>query len=82
MDRNRLRWAARRGMLELDLLLETFLDAEYESLSSEQRAVLRRLLECEDQQLFAWLLGRATAPDAQLQAMVQRVREARRDGAP
>lgn len=82
MDRNRLRWAARRGMLELDLLLNAFLDAEYGALPAEQQAVFQRLLDCEDQELFAWLLGHTTAPDAPLQAMVQRVRKTRRDGTP
>ncbi len=77
MDLNRLRWAARRGMLELDLLLETFLDQQYPALASEQQKVFERLLGCEDQDLFAWLLGHAQAPDSELQALVQLIRDGR-----
>jgi len=74
MDQNRLRWAARRGMLELDLLFTAFLDRHVETLSEDQRQTFARLLGCEDQELYAWLMGRAEAPDAGLRAMVAWVR--------
>ena len=77
MDSNRLRWAARRGMLELDLLLNGFLDHGYARLTPEQQTVFQRLLGCEDQDLFAWLLGHAHPPDPDLQAMVRLVRDDR-----
>lgn len=77
MDANRLRWAARRGMLELDLLLNGFLDRGYARLTAEQQAIFQRLLGCEDQDLFAWLLGHAQSPDPDLQAMVRLVRDDR-----
>lgn len=74
MDRNRLRWAARRGMLELDLLFSAFLDRQYDALTEDQQRVFARLLGCEDQELYAWLIGRAEVPDAELRAMVAAVR--------
>ncbi len=74
MDQKRLRWAARRGMLELDLLFTAFLDHHYGALNADQRQAFARLLGCEDQELYAWLLGRAEAPDAELRAMVAQVR--------
>lgn len=74
MEHNRLRWAARRGMLELDLLFAAFLDRQYDALTEDQQRTFARLLGCEDQELYAWLMGRADAPDAELQAMVARVR--------
>jgi antitoxin CptB len=66
----RLHWAARRGMLELDLLLEPFIAGCFSSLSSAEQADLERLLRCQDQDLYAWLLGRAPAPDPALQDLV------------
>lgn len=74
MDQNRLRWAARRGMLELDLLFTAFLDHHGAELNEVQRRILARLLGCEDQELYAWLMGRTAAPDPELQAMVAWVR--------
>lgn len=63
MDLNRLRWASRRGMLELDLILLPFLENCYASLDSEYQAYFQDLLLCEDQDLFNWLLNKA-APEA------------------
>lgn len=74
MDRKRLRWAARRGMLELDLLFSAFLDRRYDALTEDQQRAFARLLGCEDQELYAWLIGRAEVPDAELRAMVAEVR--------
>ena len=34
---NRMRWASRRGMLELDLVLEPFVTARYAGLSERDR---------------------------------------------
>lgn len=56
-DRARLTWACRRGMLELDLLLEGFMERGYDALPAAQRPALERLLETGDQQLLGLLLG-------------------------
>ncbi len=52
----RLRWACRRGMLELDIILNEFLDAQYSELSLQQQKSFERLLSCTDQELFRWLV--------------------------
>ncbi len=75
MDRNRLLWASRRGMLELDLILMPFLEHWYQDLDEEDRARYRKLLEQEDQQMFAWFLHREEPSDPDLQRIVQIVRE-------
>ena len=69
----RMRWAARRGMLELDLVLEPFVNQRYVQLSEEDRARFRELMECEDQELFAWFLGRQRPEDADLDLIVQQI---------
>jgi antitoxin CptB len=60
MDKNRLLWASRRGMLELDLILLAFCEKVYPRLSSEEKRDYEQLLECEDQDLFNWLLRKKT----------------------
>jgi antitoxin CptB len=55
---NRVQWASRRGMLELDLLLEPFVAECYPGLPEEDQRRYCQLLECEDQELFGWFLGR------------------------
>ena len=74
-DYRRLCWHSRRGMLELDLVLEPFVRHCYPSLPPEDQARYRRLLECDDQDLFAWLLGQGTAEDRDHAHIVARIME-------
>lgn len=67
---NRLFWHSRRGMLELDLILVPFLQQRYEALQESDQALYRRLLTCEDQDLFKWFIGRETPPDKELSQIV------------
>ena len=67
----RLRWACRRGMLELDVLFMPFVDEAFDSLSVQQQAVLQRLLEADDPDLFAWFMGHQECKDPELKQMVQ-----------
>jgi len=50
-------WACRRGMLELDVMLQNFCEQAYEKLSSEQQQLFEELLLEEDQDLQRWLVG-------------------------
>ena len=67
----RIRWACRRGMLELDVLFMPFVDEAFDSLSVQQQAVLQRLLEADDPDLFAWFMGHQECKDPELKQMVQ-----------
>ena len=70
-NKARIRWACRRGMLELDVLFMPFVDEAFDSLSVQQQAVLQRLLEADDPDLFAWFMGHQECKDEQLNSMVQ-----------
>jgi antitoxin CptB len=56
-ERGRLRWQCRRGMLELDDLLERFVDSEYDQLGEEQQRTIVELLRHPDPQLQQWLIS-------------------------
>jgi antitoxin CptB len=58
VKRARLRWRARRGLLENDLILTRFLDAHEISLSDQEVDALTRLLESADSELMDFLLAR------------------------
>jgi succinate dehydrogenase flavin-adding protein (antitoxin of CptAB toxin-antitoxin module) len=49
---NRLRWRARRGMLELDILLLDFLEHNYPALSSSMQHAFSNLLDLDDGELW------------------------------
>jgi antitoxin CptB len=72
---NRMRWASRRGMLELDLVLEPFVVERYSALDEADRLRFEQLLRCEDQDLFAWFLRRERPDDEELRAIVSKVLE-------
>lgn len=70
-NKARIRWACRRGMLELDVLFMPFVDEAFDSLSVQQQAVLQRLLEADDPDLFAWFMGHQECKDPELKQMIQ-----------
>jgi len=72
---NRMRWASRRGMLELDLLLEPFVAARYRELDAADRQRYQELMLCEDQDLFAWFLRKEQPEDPELVAIVRSILE-------
>ena len=72
-DYNRLCWHSRRGMLELDLVLGPFVREHYPSLPDLDKAHYRLLLECEDQDLFSWFMGRVTPEDEALVDIVDKI---------
>lgn len=77
MDRNRLFWASRRGMLELDLILQPFLEQIYPGLEDADKERYQRLLDSEDQDLFSWFLRREDPADPELLKIVQIIRDTR-----
>lgn len=57
---NRLQWRCRRGLLELDILLQRFLARHYDELSPRQRDEFAVLVDMQDIDL--WHLVTADQP--------------------
>ena len=72
---SKLRWACRRGMLELDVLLGNFLEEAYANLPVDKQQIFVELLDNNDQDLFGWLTGRNTAPTLKIAEIVDKIRE-------
>ncbi|MEO6984804.1 MAG: succinate dehydrogenase assembly factor 2 [Paralcaligenes sp.] len=62
LERARLRWRARRGLLENDLILTRFLDCYETQLTDTDVSALTALFEMGDNELLDVLLAR-TEPD-------------------
>ena len=73
-DWQRLHWQCRRGMLELDYLLEAYLEQYFLGSEPEQQAVFIQLLSMPDPVLQAWLIGHDRPDDADLLELVTRIR--------
>lgn len=69
----RLKWACRRGMLELDVLLLPFVEEAFDDLSFEDQETFERLLTSDDPDLYAWMMGHQPCEDEALAAMVSKV---------
>ena len=78
---SRLRWRCRRGMRELDRILERFLETEYTALPEAERRDFAEFLELPDPEVYAYLLGRAAPTDPGLARILDRIRRCSPDPA-
>ncbi|MBA2654590.1 MAG: succinate dehydrogenase assembly factor 2 [Gammaproteobacteria bacterium] len=67
----RLRWQCRRGMLELDAILQPFFEKHFLSLSDVQQHDFEQLLTSSDPALFSWFIGSVTPEDPKLVSIVE-----------
>ena len=73
---NRLRWKCRRGMLELDIMLQSFLHKDFENLSSEDARYFEQLLDYEDNPLFELLMGHMQPADPAMKNVIKSIQRA------
>jgi len=73
LRRTRLRWRARRGLLENDLILTRFLDRFEQGLTDADVTGLTQLMDLTDTDLFDLLLGKSELEGALATADAQRV---------
>lgn len=71
----RLAWQCRRGMLELDLFLLTFLEKKYDQLDSDSKKDFVELLEIVDAELLEYLMGRHVHKEARIQHVIEAIRK-------
>jgi antitoxin CptB len=74
---SRLAWQCRRGMRELDELLQRYLAQRYPYASPAEQSAFERLLQGQDPQLQAYLLSDERPLDPELQNVVDAIREHR-----
>lgn len=67
---SRLKWACRRGMLELDVLFMPFVEDGFGDLNQSEQLIFERLLTCDDPDLYAWFMGHQKCNDPELAGMV------------
>ncbi len=69
----RLTWACRRGMRELDVLLERFLREEYARAEHAEQQAFEALLALPDPLIVEYLQGEAQPSDPMLAALAGRL---------
>ena len=66
----KLRWKARRGMKELDVLLEAFFAKQSGAIIAGEWPRLELFLSQEDDVLFDWISGRDLPPDPDMLILI------------
>ena len=59
MSLNKLRWKSRKGIRELDILLQNYLDTHYSSLDSLDKKLFEEILEIDTYDLLNAISGKS-----------------------
>jgi antitoxin CptB len=70
-DLDRIRWHCRRGLLELDLVLATFLERHFDRLDAQQKEIFKELLDQPDNDLLDLVMGRAEPADPRCRTVLE-----------
>ena len=76
VDYPRIRWACRRGMLELDLILLPFFEQHFTGLTPAQQQIFVQLLTEPDPDLLNWLMGHEQPADTKYNELIAIIKDA------
>ena len=76
LSRGYFKWRSRRGMKELDVMLNRFIDQHYDELDASQLSDFNRLLDSQDTDLWYWFMGKSEPQDVAFKTLVQNIRDA------
>ena len=63
MSLNKLRWKSRKGIRELDILLQNYLDTHYSNLDSLDKKLFEEILEIDTYDLLNAISGKSSYND-------------------
>jgi succinate dehydrogenase flavin-adding protein (antitoxin of CptAB toxin-antitoxin module) len=70
----RVRWRSRRGLLELDIVLGRFIEAQYMQLSEKEKHVFEELLDMPDNPLWDMISGKQEATQEEQSALLEKIK--------
>lgn len=77
MEKARLKWLCRRGMKELDVVMERYLAGRYDTAPAEEQRAFVDLLAQEDPQIWSWIMAFEPAPVGQTEQIIEQLRRHR-----
>ena len=69
----KVRWKCRRGMRELDRIMERYLDVRWSDAPTSERDQFLSLLEVQDDKLFQWFMGYEPCTDERYRDIIRLV---------
>ncbi|QLI80296.1 succinate dehydrogenase assembly factor 2 [Chitinibacter fontanus] len=73
VELKRIIWRSRRGLLELDLQLERFVNEVLPTLNEQELAVYEQILMLPDWDFLEYVNGKSVCPDPELAEMIARI---------
>lgn len=74
LEERKVIYRARRGLKELDYYFDPYVKQHYLQAHPEEKATFARLIEQEDPDLLDWFMDTAQPDDAQLAALILRIK--------
>ncbi|MDF1819969.1 MAG: succinate dehydrogenase assembly factor 2 [Alcanivoracaceae bacterium] len=71
--KRRLAWQCRRGLKEVDLVVNGWLDGHFDNASADDQALFASLLEEQDADLFEWFTERSRPGDETVATFIDRM---------
>lgn len=69
----KLKWRCRRGMRELDLLLENYCDSYYRTAESQEQQAFVELLEMRDDVIYDYLFSNKSPETVAMTALINKI---------
>jgi len=73
-QRSRLLWRCRRGIREMDILLQDYLELHYDTSSAKDQNTFEELLDEADLDILSWIMQK-TSPDEKYISIITCIRE-------
>ncbi|MFN3715035.1 MAG: succinate dehydrogenase assembly factor 2 [Alcanivoracaceae bacterium] len=71
--KRRYRWQCRRGLLEVDVVLNDYMERVFDDETEAHQLLFGRLLASQDADLFEWFTRRSAPEDQELSEYVEHI---------
>ena len=77
INRSRLLWRCRRGIREMDIVLQEYISRSYDTLSDTDKKAFSQLLDETDLDILNWIMGKEEPENDELMHIIAIIRESR-----
>ena len=75
LDPKQIVWRCRRGVRELDVLLDSYLNSKYLHLDTIEKRAFERLLDEQDPIIMDWLFDKSKPEDEGISNIINQLKE-------
>lgn len=77
-EKSRLLWRCRRGIKEMDIILQDFIHESYDKLNDKNKNAFSKLLDEQDLDILNWIIGKDDPINDQLTDIINIIKKSRR----